>query len=113
MYFPKLKTADDPRPFALFLCSPVSGLKVSDLTGYTWIFLKKKIHRIAWVAPTISELAPGTGDPSGHFYFDSLITAFRTGCLMVLQNSEIVGSTVIHTEAIRIYKTKLLTSRNS
>lgn len=93
-----------PDFFSLFLCSLVSGLEVSDPIGYTLI-LKKEIDRVVQVVPNISKLAPGNGDWPRHFYFDSLITAFKIGCMIVLQNSEILGSIVIYTGDIRIYKT--------
>lgn len=65
--------------YYLFLCSLVTGLKVSDLTVYMWI-LKKEIDIVGRVVPNISELAPGNGDQPGYFYFDSQKTDFRIGC---------------------------------
>lgn len=88
---PKLKTADDPRPCFLHSMPVDERAKASDFAGCNWI-LKKETDRVAWVVPNINELAPGDGDQSGYFYFDSQTIVYRIGCLMVLQNSEIFVS---------------------
>lgn len=88
---PKLKIADGPKPCFLHSMPMDKRAKASDFTGYSGI-LKKETDRVVWVVPNISALAPGDGDRSGYLYFDSQTTVHRTGCLMVLQNSEIFVS---------------------
>lgn len=82
----------------------MSEVEVSDPMGYTLI-LKKEIDRVIQVVPNVSKLAPGNGNWPRHFYFDFLITAFKIGCMIVLQNSEIFDSLWYTLGIFRIYKT--------